>query len=190
MIIRRRVSLAFVALLIMSLVFSCGKGNKKTEGAPADTAGADSTLSYVSEEVSFGVFFDAEGSQRTVKLSGRDRQTTIHIIVNFPETMPIAAVEYRLVLPTGVTIENDQYYKERVAMLGTFEDGISETFPCVQGPKLLLHTLTLSVPSGLQNAEISLVSHEKSEFIGVAMCDEGQTMVPAASYKAVINPTE
>jgi hypothetical protein len=94
------------------------------------------------------------------------------------------------VLPAGVRVENDQYYKERVAMLGTFEDGISETFPCVQGPKLLLHTLTLSVPSGLQNAEISLVSHARSEFIGVAMCDEGQTMVPATSYKAVINPTE
>jgi hypothetical protein len=190
MSIRQRVSLAFVALLIVPLVFSCGKGTKKTEGAPADTARADTTLSYVSEEVSFGVFFDAEGSQRTAKLGGRDRQTTIYIIVNFPETMPIAAVEYRLVLPEGVKIENDQYYKERVALLGTFEHGISETFPCVQGPKLLLHTLTLSVPSGLENAEISLVSHEKSEFIGIAMCDEGQTMVPATSYKAVINPTE
>lgn len=190
MISRQRVGIAFAALLALLLVFSCGKGNKKTEGAPADTARADTTLSYLSEEVSFGVFFDADGSRRTVKLGGRDRETTIHIIVNFPETMPIAAVEYRLVLPEGIKIANDRYYQERVAMLGTFEDGISETFPCVQGPKLLLHTLTLSVPSGLENAEISLVAHAKSEFMGVAMCDEGQTMVAATSYKAVINPTE
>ena len=190
MALRQRVSLALVTLLVIFLVLSCGKGDKKTEGAPADTAAADTALSYISEEVSFGVFFDADGAQRTVKLGGRDRETTIYIIVNFPETMPIAAVEYRLVLPAGVRIENDMYYKERVAMLGTFETGISETFPCVQGPKLVLHALTLSVPSGLENAEISLVSHEKSEFIGVAMCDEGQTMVPGTSYKAVINPTE
>ena len=188
MIIRQRVSLVFVALLL--LVFSCAKSGKKAENAPADTTGTDTTLSYISEEVSFGAFFDVEGAKRTVKLGSRDKETTIYIIVNFPETMPISGVEYRLVLPPGVKIENDVYYSERVALLGTFDDGISETFPCVQGPKLVLHALTLSVPSGLKNAEIALLAHARSGFIGIAKCDDGQTMVPAMSYKAVINPTE
>ncbi len=190
MVIRQRASLLFVAFLLLPLVLSCGKGGKKAENVPADTTGADTTLSYVSEEVSFGVFFDAEGMQRTVKLGSRDRQTTIYIIVKYPETMPIAAVEYRLVLPQGVKIENDAYYDQRAAVLGMFEHGISETFPCVPGPMLVLHTLTLSVPSGLKNAEIALLAHEKSEFIGVAACDEGNPLVAASSYKAVINPTE
>jgi hypothetical protein len=190
MIIGKRVSLAFVALLFLPLVFSCGKSGKKTESAPVDTTRADTTLSYISREVSFGVFFDADGVKRTIKLGSRDRQTTIYIIVNFPETMPIAAVEYRLVLPPGVKIENDVYYSKRVALLGTFDEGISETFPCVPGPKLVLHALTLSVPPGLKNAEIELLAHATSEFIGIAECDSGQTMVSATSFKAVINPTE
>ncbi len=190
MVIRQRMSLMFVALLLLPLVFSCGKSGKKAENAPADTTRADTTLSYVSEEVSFGVFFDAEGAKRTVKLGSRDRQTTIYIIVKFPDTMPIAAVEYRLALPPGVKIENDVYYNQRVALLGTLDEGISETFPCVPGPMLVLHELTLSVPSGLKNGEIALFAHTRSEFIGIAECDEGQTMVPATSYKAVINPTE
>ncbi|MCX5752778.1 MAG: hypothetical protein NTW97_03920 [Candidatus Krumholzibacteria bacterium] len=190
MTIRQRVRLAFVALLLLPLVFSCAKSGKKAENAPADTTRADTTLSYVSREVSFGVFFDAEGVKRTIKLGSRDRQTTIYIIVNFPETMPIAAVEYRLVLPPEVKIENDVYYNQRVALLGTFDEGISETFPCVPGPKLVLHALTLSVPPGLKNAEIALLAHARSDFIGIAQCDEGQTMVPATSFKAVINPTE
>lgn len=190
MIIRHRAHLAFVALLLLSLVLSCSKGGKKEENAPADTTGTDTTLSYLSEEVSFGVFFDPEGVKRTVTLGSRDRQIKIYIIVSFPEAMPIAAAEYRLVLPPGVKIENDAYYSERVAMLGMFDEGISETFPCVQGPKLQLHALTLSVPSGLKNAEIALLAHSRSEFIGIAACDEGNTMVPATSYKAVINPTE
>jgi hypothetical protein len=190
MIIRRRVSLMFVALMLLPLVVSCGKSGKKAESAPADTTRADTTLAYISEEVSFGVFFDPEGVKRTIELGSRDRQTTIYIIVSFPETMPIAAVEYRLQLPPGVKIENDVYYNQRVALLGMFDEGISETFPCVPGPKLVLHALTLSVPSGLKNAEIALLGHARSEFIGIAKCDEGQTMVPATSYKAVINPTE
>jgi hypothetical protein len=190
MMIRKRVSLVFVALLLLSLVCSCAKSAKKVEKAPADTTRADTTLSYISKEVSFGVFFDPEGTKRTIALGSRDKQTTIYIIVSFPETMPIAAVEYRLALPPGVKITNDVYYSQRVALLGTFDEGISETFPCVQGTKLTLHALTLSVPSGLKNAEIALLSHSKSEFIGVAQCDEGNTMVAATSYKAVINPTE
>ena len=190
MVIRQRMSLMFVALLLLPLAFSCAKSGKKTENVPADTTRADTTLSYISEEVSFGVFFDAEGAKRTVKLGSRDRQTTIYIIVKFPEAMPIVAVEYRLLLPPGIKIENDVYYNQRVALLGTFDEGISETFPCVPGPMLVLHTLTLSVPSGLKNGEIALLAHARSDFIGIAECDEGQTMVPATSYKAVINPTE
>lgn len=190
MAIRQRASLMFVVFLLLPLVLSCGKNGKKTENVPADTTRADTTLSYVSQEVSFGVFFDAEGMKRTVKLGSRDRETTIYIIVNFSETMAIAGVEYRLVLPPGVKITNDAYYNQRVALLGTFDEGISETFPCVQGPKLVLHTLTLSVPTGLKNAEIELLASSKSDFIGIAQCDEGNTMVAATSYKAVINPTE
>jgi len=190
MVIRQRMTLMFVALLLLSLVLSCGKSGKKAENAPADTTRTDTTLSYISEEVSFGVFFDAEGAKRTVKLGSRDRQTTIYIIVKFPEAMPIVAVEYRLLLPPGIKIENDVYYNQRVALLGTFDEGISETFPCVPGPMLVLHTLTLSVPSGLKNAEIALLAGARSEFIGVATCEEGQPLISATSYKAVINPTE
>jgi hypothetical protein len=187
---RQRMRLAFVAFALLPLAFSCAKSSKKVEKAPADTTRADTTLSYISREVSFGVFFDADGVKRTIHLGSRDRETKIYIIVSLPETMPISAVEYRLVLPPGVKITNDVYYKNRVALLGTFEEGISETFPCVQTAKLVLHELTLSVPPGLKDAEISLVADTRGDFIGVSECDETQTMVAATSYKAVINPTE
>jgi len=190
MILRQRAAFVLIALVGLFLVFSCSKKEKKAEGAPADTAKVDSTLSYVSEEVSFGVFFDEQGTKRTMKLGARDKQAKVYLFVNFPETMQISAAEYRLVLPKGVTLENDKYYDKRVALLGTFEDGLSETFSCVSGPSVLLHTLTLNVPPGLKDAEIAFLPHGKSQFIGIAMCDEGQTMVTGTSYKAVINPTE
>lgn len=182
----------FVAIVIMSLVllFSCSKKVKKETGAPADSTKKDTTLSYINQEVGFGVFFDEQGAKRTVKLGPKDKQVMIYIVVNFPETMQISAVEYRLVLPKGVTVENDKFYAERVALLGTFEGGISETFPCVPGPKILLHSLTLNIPPGLKNAEIALMPDTQGNFIGIAMCDDQHTMVAGTSYKAVINPTE
>ena len=190
MILRQRTGFVLIALVSLFLVFSCSKQEKKTEGAPADTTKEDTTLSYVSEEVSFGAFFDEQGTKRTIKLEGRGKQAMVYIFVSFPEVMQIAAAEFRLVLPAGVTIANDKYYDKRVALLGSFEEGISEAFPCVAGPRILLHALTLNVPPGLKDAEISLLPHEKSQFIGVATCDEGQPMVTGTSYKAVINPTE
>jgi hypothetical protein len=176
-----------VALVSLCFVFSCSKKEKKVENAPLDST---KTISYISEEISFGVFFDEGGTKRTLTLDRRDTQTKIYLFVNFPETMKISAIEYRLSLPQGVTIESDKFYEERIALMGTFEDGISETFPCVAGPKLLFHTLTLNVPSDLKNAEFAILSSRDNAFLGVATCDEGMPMLPASSYRAVVNPTE
>jgi hypothetical protein len=189
MLVRHRASVLVVAILGLAVLFSCAKKEKKAEAAPAGTAAKDSTLSYVSEEVSLGVFFDKEGTKRTTTLGGRDKQVTIYIFVNYPETMQIAAVEYRLALPKGVTVETDKFYAERTALLGTFEHGISEAFPCVAGPKLLLHQLVLNVPGGLKDAEIALLTDEQNQFMGVAMCDDAKTTITGVSYKAVINPS-
>ncbi len=190
MLVRHRVSILVVAVIGLAILSSCGKKETKKEGAPA--AAADTTLSYVSQEISFGVFFDPEGTKRTIELGPRDKQVTIHIVVHYPDTMQIAAVEYRLVLPPGVTIESDKFYPGRAALLGTFEHGISETFPCAAGPKIELHSLLLNVPSGLKDAEISLMPDEDNQFMGVAICDKGTNSMPtltATSYKAIINPS-
>jgi hypothetical protein len=176
-----------VAAMSLFLVFSCSKKEKKAESAPADTT---KTVSYISEEVSFGIFFDEKGTKRSLTLDHGQKQVKISIIVSFPETLPISAVEYRLVLPQGVTIENDKYYQERVALMGRLEHGIAETFPCVKGPQLLLHTLTLNVPPGLKDAELAILPSEDGDLLGVAICDEGMSELRAASYRAVINPTE
>jgi hypothetical protein len=171
----------------LMFVWSCSKKEKSAENAARDTT---KTISYVSEEISFGVFFDEQGTKRTMKLGKGESQTKVYLFVNFPSTLQLSAVEYRLSLPQGVTIESDKFYEKRVALLGTFEDGISETFPCAAGPKLLLHALTVNVPGNLTDAEFAIVSSKDNNFLGVATCDEGAPMIQASSYRAVLNPTE
>jgi hypothetical protein len=75
-------------------------------------------------------------------------------------------------------------------LLGQFEHGISESFKCADGPRLVLHTLTLKVDPGVKDAVLAVLPSEQTEFIGVAECREGNPLIRAAAYSAVINPTE
>jgi hypothetical protein len=190
MILRQHGRTVLIAFMSLLLLFSCSKKETKTEGAPADSTKKATTLSGVSQDVSFSVFFDEQCTQRTMKLGPQEKEVVIYIVVNFPETMQIAAVEYRLALPKGLAIENDKFYAERAALLGKFDAGIGETFPCVPGPRIILHALTLNVTEELKNAEIALLPAIQANFIGVAMCDKGNPKVPAGSYKAIINPID
>jgi hypothetical protein len=176
-------------LLVALLAFSCAKKEKKGQAVPADTT-KGKELSYISEEINFGVYFDEGGTKRTIKLEKGQKTLPVHVVVHFPEGMGIAAVEYRLVLPQGLAIETDKAYPKIIAHLGNFIQGISETFECTQGPSLLLHTFELKVTGELSNAEIAIMSDPQNNFLGVALCKEGQEMIPASSYKAVVNPTE
>jgi len=188
----KRKSIFLLTLFLSTiLVFSCSKkGEEKTKEAVGKAKPAEEKLKYVSEEVSFVVAFDEDGKERTIKLSDKQDKLDIYIIINFPETMQISASEFRLVLPEGVEIESDSFYKKRLMSLGTFEKGISEAFVCTAGPKLVLHKLGLRVTKKLSNAEIALMPSNQDNFIGIATCDEGNPRVTASSYKAVINPVD
>lgn len=187
---RSRSLLVLMMVLAALLALSCAKKAPKQEAAPpADTTKAKS-LSYVSEEINFGVYFDEAGTKRTVKLEKGQKEIIAYLIVNYPEGMQVSAVEYLLALPKGLEMNTDKAYKGTVARLGTFENGISETFPCASGPKLLLHTFTLKVTGQLSNAEITILPDPSGKFLGVAVCKEGMPMIPASSFKAVVNPTE
>jgi hypothetical protein len=179
----------FAAVAAVLVLSSCAKKEKDAETGAAGSAAGDSTLKYVSDEVSFGAFFDAAGTKRTIEVKGA-KETKLYIVVSYPATMQIAAVEWRLVLPEGVTVEYDKFYDRRAALLGTFEDGMSETFPCVAGPKLVLHELVLNVPAGIKNGEVALMPSHSGKILAVATCDEGYPIVEASAYKAIINPTD
>lgn len=178
-----------ILLLCIVVCMGCSKEKRQKKEEPSPEARAESTLSYISESISFGAFFDKECTRRTISVRG-SKQVNLYVALDFPDSMQIAAVEFRLLLPEGVTIENDKYYDKRTLVLGTFDYGISEAFPCIQGPHFILHVLTLNVPAGLKNAEISFLPSVEGNFLGVAMCDEEHTMVSASGYKAVINPED
>jgi hypothetical protein len=181
---------ALVMLLAALLALSCAKKAPKQEAAPpADTTKAK-VGQYVSEEINFGIYFDEAGTKRTIKLDKGQKEITAYLIVNFPEGMKIAAVEYLISLPTGLAIDTDSPYEGIVAHIGKFTEGMSETFPCASGPRIIFHKFALKVTGPLSNAEIKILPDPQAKFLGVAICEPNNPTIPASSFKAVVNPTE
>jgi hypothetical protein len=188
MIVRKALVLLAVFILGSTLVVSCSKEGEKADEEIASKE--EETISYIAEDVSFGLYFDEECTKRTLKLGKNEREFKVRMMVHLPDDMEISAVEYRLVLPAGVEIESDKIHVTRNMLIGYYDHGISENFHCEKGPGILLHTWTLETERELKNAEITVLASKKSNFLGVARCEEGHPMVRATSYKAVINPVE
>ena len=185
----RRV-LALMAVFMLALtVLSCGGEKEEAEEKPAETP--DETIAYVDEEVSYGLFFDEEGTKRTLKLGKGAEEFKGYLFLMVPEYMEIASTQFRLVMPEGVAIIDDDYRLDRVISMGTFERGISERFaPCLPGPKILIHTFTFRVTAPLDNAVFSILSSMDYEFLAIAECKEGFPMVRASAFRAVVNPSD
>ncbi len=181
------VILGLVAICALSASCSGGGGEGEEKASGEETK---SNLTYVSEEYSFGVFFDREGNTRTLELGPDKKEFKAYIMIKFPEETPIKAVQWKLELPEGVEITNDDYYSGRNLTLGNMFKGFSEGFPCVKGPSLLLHTLTLKTAKPLEDAVISIVPAHRDDFLGVVTCEEGNPMIRSASYVGVVNPTD
>jgi hypothetical protein len=185
----RRISPLLILLLLPLLALSCA-GKKEAE-AEKPVVVKDETIAYVDEEVSYGLFFDEEGTKRTLKLKKGQDQFIGYFFLICPEYKEISSTQFRLVMPEGVLLENDKYRMDRVMSMGTFQSGISENFvPCIPGPKILLHTFTFRVTNPLDNAVFSILHSLDSDFLAVAECDEGYPIIRASAFKAVVNPSD
>jgi hypothetical protein len=171
-----------------ALAASCEKKAETEETSVPQPEAAP--LSFVSDEISFAIYFDEAHTRRAIDLAKGQTEIDIYVVIHFPEEMGIAAAEYRIELPDGAKILSDSFYENRTLTMGNFQDGFSEGFHCVHGPKLQLHKLGLSVQEGMKDATIALLPSKRTDFLGVATCGEGFPEVRASSYKAVINPSE
>jgi hypothetical protein len=187
----RKISTLLLLVLLPVLAISCaGEKEKETEAEkPAGTK--EETIAFVDEEVSYGLFFDEEGTKRTIRL-GRDQDQFMgYFYLMCPDYKEIASTQFRLEIPEGIVIENDKYRMDRVMSMGTFQRGIAERFaPCVPGPKILLHTFTFRVIAPLDNAVFAILPSLDARFLAVTECQEGYPMIRASAFKAVVNPSD
>jgi hypothetical protein len=191
----RRISIFITLLMVSLLVVSCSgekeEGEQETAQPVTEVGTKEETIAYVDEEVSYGLFFDEEGTKRTIKLKRGQEQFDGYVFLMCPEYREIASTQFRLDMPEGVVIENDKYRQDRVMSMGNFQRGISERFvPCIPGPKILIHTITFRVTAPLDNAVFTILPSLDNEFLAVAECKEGYPLIRASAFKAVVNPSD
>ena len=185
----RRISKLVIFVLLPLMAVSCS-GEKEAESKKT-AAAKDETIQYVDEEVSYGLFFDEEGTKRTLALKKGQEEFLGYLFLICPEYKEIASTQFRLEMPEGVLVENDKYRQDRVMSMGTFERGISERFmPCIPGPKILIHTFTFKVTGPLDNAVFTILPSLDNEYLAAAECEEGYPIIRASAFKAVVNPSE
>ncbi len=184
----RHIYMAVVSVAVCAMFFSCAKkGEKQANTVPPVVD--EGVTSYVSEDVSFGFFFDEAGTSRTLKLHGNQKEFDGWVIVQVPEDVEISAVQWQLEIPEGVELDVDRHNKARIMLLGQLEYDLSERFdPCLAGPKAIIHQLTFKVTGKLNNATFSILPGKKGNFLGITDCSESFEMIRASSYKAVVNP--
>jgi hypothetical protein len=181
----------FLVTVLAASILSASCSKKEEQPGTQQETGGEEVISYIDEDVSYGLYFDEKGTQRTLTLAPGQKEFDLFMILTCPEYMEVAAVEWRLVTPEGVALVNDRYRMDRVLSMGTMDRGQSERFaPCVSGPQVLLHTLTFTVTGGLENAVFSVMPSLDNESLVISECTEGYPVVRAAAYKAVVNPTQ
>ncbi len=178
-----------VLLICVTMFFSCAeKKEKQVEEKPE---AEKTTLSYISDEISFGLFFDKEGTKRTITLEKGQKTFEGFVYVQVPDNMEIVAVQWRLEMPAGVKIDVDRFHEDRIMTLGQIRHGISERFkPCLNGPKILIHSLTFVTFEKLENAVFSILPAEDADYLAIATCQDGYPEERASSYRAVVNPVD
>ncbi len=182
---------AVIGLIAFGLsVFSCSQKEDAAEKSEPEVSGSEE-LSEFSDEVSFGLFFDSEGTERTIQLEEGQNQFVAYMFLEFPRGMEIAAVQWKLDYPEGVKIINDKYLDSRMMSLGQIHKGLSERFhPCLTGQRVMIHELTFLASTELKNAVFSILPGDDSGVLGVAECIEGYPIEKASSFKAVVNPED
>ncbi len=64
----RKISPLLILVLLPVLALSCAGEKEAEKETEKPAATKDETIEYVDEEVSYGLFFDEEGTKRTLKL--------------------------------------------------------------------------------------------------------------------------
>ena len=180
---------------LVFLAFSCAgdkDGEEKPESSETAKPAEEEVLSYSSEMINFGVYFDKEGNERTITLDEGQEELIAYIILKFPEGMEVCAGQWKLKLPEGVEVtKNYSTRKVNVSLGNIFDHGIAERYSKpLTGGMAVIHTVEMKITGKLEDARISVLQGGPDNFLGITTCEEDYPKKRASSFIGVINPKD
>lgn len=190
-------------LLAVAVLGSCGKGTDeskqttqhddhehqirgplgKPQGRPAIP---DEGLSEF-EKIANGwikPYFDAAGTDTVAEVS-EGEFFDIYIVIEFNELYSMAACEYRIVLPPGVTIMATTKSDSVIITVGEPQLDHMLAFRCTS-EKLWLMKYTCKADEEFVGGDVKIEQGSNLEFLGFAQCDEARTQIRGRGGQAIL----
>lgn len=182
-------------MLALTLTASCGrKDEKSAEGTSQGTAGSQPVQMIPDEEFTeferlaqayIKPYFDAAGTQ-TEAIVKRGDQFELYIFGEHSTMYPMSAAEYKLVVPSGVTVLSQANCDSTILTLGKHDDDFMIAYRCAPGPKMWLVRYTCLASDSARGGTFDVQKGHTQNYLGFAMCDEQRTLIKAKPGQAVL----
>jgi hypothetical protein len=178
----------FWILLALALVASCGKGTEDeaetAEGTevsggqgtvdelpPPRPAIDDEPLTRYEKLVAGYIrpYFDQAGTETSRKLASGEL-FELYVVAEFNDAYLMAAAEYRLVLPKGITVLAQAHTDSMTITVGKHDVDFSMTFHCIPGPKHWLVKYFCKVEDDFAGGVVETAAGDQRKFIGFVTC--------------------
>jgi len=183
-------------MLCLLVVFACS--NKESETAATSTtesateSHSDAPRQMIPDtpdkpEVHAAIrpFFDDKGLVTEKTISPGDK-FEVFIFAEYKENISMTAAEYKLVMPSGVSILMAAETDSSTLRSGKPEEDFMIAFKCAPGPKVFLVKYSCQASQSFAGGDIQTAEGDLSKFIGLVTCSHTPEQYTADTGKAVL----
>jgi hypothetical protein len=134
------------------------------------------------------VYFDTAFTDTTTTVE-RGGLVRVYIVGEWDQAEQMSAAEFRLEVPEALEVVGENTPSYVVLTQGKLRTGVKQAFEkCLQGPQVLLNTVTFMAGEDVRSALIRTHPAASSGYLGFATCDATHSLLPAAPGGGVLNP--
>lgn len=195
---------AITVVCLVAVLSGCGGGGE--DGASGDQSASTQTSRPAPEEQSIAAippeaekldvlegfeinpFFDEGGSTSELAVSPGER-FSFFVFMQYEEPFHVAAIEYRIDLPTGVKIQSESKFNANALSVGDPLTDYALAFGCMAPGKYLVMTYTCLAEAEFVGGEIKMtpgLNQQSTLFLGMATCKPDEIKIPAKGGVAVL----
>ena len=129
-------------------------------------------------EAKVAVYFDQAGTQTELAVAPGER-FDMFVFAEFNELYPMSAVEYKLDLPSDISVIGQVNTDSVIVTLGKYDEDFMMAFKCSQGPRMWLVKYLCVANDDVQGGPVTIHKGQNLNFLGYTLCDATKTLIRA-----------
>ena len=185
-----------IVILCLLVVFACSKKEPETTATNTTQSATESHSDEPKQMIpdkpdqpviiaAIKPFFDDKGMVTEKTISPGD-EFEVFIFAEYEETNSMTAAEYKVILPTGVSILTAVETDSSTLRSGQPEEDFMIAFHCTPGPKMFLVKYNCLAGQNFIGGVIQTAVGDQTKFIGLVTCGHAPVQHRADSGKAIL----